>query len=607
MIDHRSSRLPVFELQSESTEEFQFGHLASVDDAFDPNFVQLHSDAPLPLKQEASASFADVIASFPNQSLWKYLKYDGDGEWIRRGLLLGSIVIVHDGSYMPKVAQDVCSAAVVIVCERTGNKATVSIAEQCPEADNYRAEALGALLGLLIIRAASTRSLPYKPCRAYCDNKGIVIHAGNSTSPLKEQQSQADVIGLIKQYIRDLSVDVEYEHVFGHMDDVLRWDQLSFIQQWNVLMDSLAKKALLASLINRHFIEADLPFEPFTIRCGNTKVRSSPLASIYRWWGYRTARALFHQRKVNRLDHSLFDLVYWKGMDKVMSRNFSRRFRVWMAKHVSGTCGVNAFLSKWDKSVVDLCPSCGITGETTAHITVCTDSHRTSQYHKSVEQLETWLDDNQTDPILVLMIQSYLSARGHSTMLSLIHPAWPQKYTILAKYHDKLGWQHFVEGRVVSLYVEYQRQYLRTIDTYRTADQWAPGFIERLIRITHRQWLLRNARVHFKRADGLTSAQHKRLTKRMKEALLIDPDDLLSDDRGLLDEDPYLLGQSTAQNQRYWIASVEAAFSASCHARRKAAFDLDPDSEYVDLGENVVPIDTEGSIRYRKRRRKDSN
>ncbi len=92
----------------------------------------------------------------------------------------------------------------------------------------------------------------------------------------------------------------------------------------------------------------------------------------------------------------------------------------------------------------------------------------------------------------------------------------------------------------------------------------------------------------------------------MKEALLIDPDDLLSDDRGLLDEDPYLLGQSTAQNQRYWIASVESAFSASCHARRKAAFDLDPDS-YLDLCENVVPIDTEGSIRYRKRRRKDSN
>lgn len=604
--DDRSSRLPVYEFQSETTDIIEAGHVASVDDSFDPYFVNLHSSAPIPVPVVRPVSFLAVLASFPNQSLWQYLRVDGDGEWIRRGLILGSIVVIHDGSYMPKVSENVCSAAVAVVCTRTGNKATVSIAECCPEADNYRAEALGALLGLLIIRAASVRSLPYKPCRAYCDNKGIVTHANSCHSPLKEKQSQADVIGLLKQYIRDLVIDVEYEHVFGHMDDVLRWDQLSFIQQWNVLMDGLAKRALLASLLNRNFIDEDLPFESFIVRCGQQKVRSSPVESIYRWWGYRTARALFHNRKVNRLDHSLFDLVYWKGMDKVMTSKFSRRFRVWMAKHVSGTCGVNHFLAKWDKKVEDRCPSCGLPEETTNHITVCTDSHRTHHFHKSVDDLESWLEDNSTDPILVELICQYLNERGSSSMVSIVHESWPRKYMLLAKYHDKLGWQHFVEGRILSLFVEYQRQYLRTIETYRTADQWAAGFIERLIRITHRQWLFRNAKVHFKRADGLTIAQHKRLTQRMKEALLIDPDDLLAEDRGLLDEDPYLLGKSSPQNQRYWIASVESAFSAACHARRKAEFDLDPESEYVDLGEDVVPIDSEGSIRYRKRRRKDS-
>ena len=99
---------------------------------------------------------------------------------------------------MPKVGEDVCSAAAAIVCKRTSNKATVSIAECCPEAGgNYRAEAIGALLGLLVIRAVSARSLPYKSCQAYCDNKGIVID-----SPLKEKQSQAsDVIGLISSHL----------------------------------------------------------------------------------------------------------------------------------------------------------------------------------------------------------------------------------------------------------------------------------------------------------------------------------------------------------------------------------------------------------------------
>ena len=109
----------------------------------------------------------------------------------------------------------------------------------------------------------------------------------------------------------------------------------------------------------------------------------------------------------------------------------------------------------------DRCPSCGRISETTAHIAVCSEAHHiVTQYNKSVEQLESWLDDNQTDSILVEMICSYLEAGGGSTMLSLIHPKWPRKYTILTKYQDKLRWQHFVEGRVVSLFIEYQRQYL---------------------------------------------------------------------------------------------------------------------------------------------------
>ena len=108
----------------------------------------------------------------------------------------------------------------------------------------------------------------------FCDNKGIVICATNCRFPLKEKQIQSDMISLIKQYIRDLPVPVEYTHVFGHLDDILRWDQLTHIEQLNVLMDSLAKLALLASIGNRIFIDEDFPFEPFIIRCRQQKVRS---------------------------------------------------------------------------------------------------------------------------------------------------------------------------------------------------------------------------------------------------------------------------------------------------------------------------------------------
>ena len=75
-------------------------------------------------------------------------------------------------------------------------------------------------------------------------------------------------------------------------------------------------------------------------------------------------------------------------------------------------------------------------------------------YDKSIESMESWLESNNTDPILIVMIQDYLAARGKSIMVSLIHPSWPSKYSLLAQYHDKLGWQHC---RFVSIYVQIQR------------------------------------------------------------------------------------------------------------------------------------------------------
>jgi len=46
--------------------------------------------------------------------MWKYFSCDGDGEWIHRGLMMGLLVMVHDGLYMPKVTKKVCLAAFYI-------------------------------------------------------------------------------------------------------------------------------------------------------------------------------------------------------------------------------------------------------------------------------------------------------------------------------------------------------------------------------------------------------------------------------------------------------------------------------------------------------------
>lgn len=89
-----------------------------------------------------------------NSSLWDHLKI-GDGEWIKEGLKQGSIVLVHDGSYMEELAPEVCSAAVVIFCTSTGQLGQVSVAEMTDHKtlSNYRGECLGGLLSGLLLEA----------------------------------------------------------------------------------------------------------------------------------------------------------------------------------------------------------------------------------------------------------------------------------------------------------------------------------------------------------------------------------------------------------------------------------------------------------------------
>ena len=160
-------------------------------------------------------------------------------------------------------------------------------------------------------------------------------------------------------------------------------------------------------------------------------------------------------------------------------------------------------------------------------------------------------------------------------MQSIASPFLPAKYHLLIKYHDTLGWTNSLEGRVFSYFVQLQREYIPTCDTYQTAETWALGFMEHLICITHRQRLHRNAKVHFKRSDGRTISQHEQIMEKIKELLWTDPEELLDDDKALLDEDFEQLGLATTTNRELLVASMEAATSAAEHKQHRYANNTD--------------------------------
>jgi hypothetical protein len=69
----------------------------------------------------------------------------GKGGWIHNGLMRGSLIVGHDGSYMPHLANNICACAVVIYCTHTDQYAEMTWADKSTKssANNYQAEILG--------------------------------------------------------------------------------------------------------------------------------------------------------------------------------------------------------------------------------------------------------------------------------------------------------------------------------------------------------------------------------------------------------------------------------------------------------------------------------
>ena len=66
---------------------------------------------------------------------------------------------------------------------------------------------------------------------------GVINHNANLTRSLSEDQAQADLIRLCRVYRSRLGISIAYHHVDAHLDEVLRWNQLSRVQRENCIVN----------------------------------------------------------------------------------------------------------------------------------------------------------------------------------------------------------------------------------------------------------------------------------------------------------------------------------------------------------------------------------
>lgn len=569
---YRTRSQKVFELGAQPVELTVPTHYVSVQYHTD-TLLSVSSQAKLPRVTATSIpSLREALNDYGTPSLWRHFDFGPDEEWLVTALRQGSLIAVHDGSFMPDRSEEVCSAAVVFFCMKTGKMATVTVAERTSAkvASNYRGELLGALLLTLILRAASLDdTVTYPDMVAYCDNKGVVIHGNNCTRSLSEKQAQADLVGTFRRVSSRLPFCLKYVHVYGHCDRGRAYKDLSLPEQLNVIADQLARDALLAALRTNRFISSCFPLEQVRIFVDGTKITSSVKQAISASWGRQVARDLYQEKKIVSTHN--FDLIYHEGVGLAV-RSFPPTFRVWLTRFASGFCGNNRMLSRYTAGVNNVCPCCLHRDESNAHITRCRDKGRRKMFKESVGQLLAWLDETFMDEDIISAFRHYLRSYGEGSMVQLL--SGRAEFLAYAMDHDTLGWDNFLEGRVATSLIRLQTGFLHRAGSRMQIRTWAKKFVQLLLNITHRQWLYRNARIHLRAVEGKTEQEHLQVIRAVRNMMLVDPATLLPEHRKLLELDFLRLGEGSTVDRQYWLAQMQTAVDVAELSRKKRKLDV---------------------------------
>lgn len=112
--------------------------------------------------------------------MWCHMRIIKDGERIVHIIEEGTLIIVHNGSYMLQIVKFICQSGIVLLCS-PGCMGTIKTGPMI--VSNYIGVLLGALIASHILSIASDFSSSNKTVHLHYDNLGVIHHASHSGSP----------------------------------------------------------------------------------------------------------------------------------------------------------------------------------------------------------------------------------------------------------------------------------------------------------------------------------------------------------------------------------------------------------------------------------------
>ncbi len=191
----------------------------------------------------------------------------------------------------------------VVECTKCGKRMEGSFYEESDSANSYRAEQLGVCVVHQLMFALSLfYSISNWETKSSCDNYGAIKISRRRLTRIKPSMKCADVLRNIRTARKKMTTRPDYYHVFGHMDDWLSEDQLSFEQKLNKRCDVLAKAAVdvwIARKLARTppRLRQLLPFESVAVLVNGKKITGDIAENVRFARGMEQARNFLVKEK----------------------------------------------------------------------------------------------------------------------------------------------------------------------------------------------------------------------------------------------------------------------------------------------------------------------
>ncbi len=134
-----------------------------------------------------------------------------------------------------------------------------------------------------------------------------------------------------------------------------------------------------------------------------------------------------------------------------------------------------------------------------------------------------------------------------------------QRYRVMARAQDEIGWWGFMEGMICKEIGWIQRMHAGLQASRLNAKKWGVGLVTKLLEMTHGQWFYRNIQAHDKISGTLVMLRKEELQLEIKWQQELGTAGLLDKDCHLTECNLVDLEDSSGAMETYWLLAIRVA------------------------------------------------